>query len=261
MRVCIEEFVLINFCMDFTIILLSARGLWFLSIPRIALASFAVSVYALWDQTAHLPWWMDALSFWLMSVISYPLRDISLFMNGAVVCMFAFLVMGACTSLFMRYMEATLASYAAGLLAGAAFILLAKSALNTTSQVQRVFMKVTYGAFKAEFSAIVDTGNLLKEPISALPVLIADECALGKRLYEAAGAAEKQRLVEYTAVSGIGRLRLVRADKMEILRRGRWKRAPDMWLGVKDGNTLSSVHALAPRVCARGGQLETEGRS
>ena len=120
-----------------------------------------------------------------------------------------------------------------------------------------VRMRVATGMGTAEFPALIDTGNQLREPFSGQPVLIVCADSLRGAL-DAAQLSENERtplppgfrIVCYHALGGGGRMRCFRPKAVKRLRRGRWVDAPAMWVGVYCGRLPGGSQALAPACCA-----------
>ena len=251
MRVSKEEFLLINFFMDFLILALSGRGIWFLSGLRLALSAMFASAYAYIDARFRLGAAGAVLSLFTMLLIAYPVSDRRLFLRGSVTFVTAMLMMGGTMGVFAKKGHGSLEACLMGAASGTIAVMMSKAVFPANFQTKRVHLRSTLVSCTVEFSAIVDTGNLLTEPISALPVVIADQKALGRAFSEAAKSVQAFREVEYTTVSGTGRIRCIRPDRMDIRKNGKWVRAPDMWLGVYPGAFPTGVHALAPAICAQ----------
>ena len=100
-----------------------------------------------------------------------------------------------------------------------------------------------------EFPALVDTGNRLREPLSGLPVLVAEEGLLRPLLppgCDPAALPRGFRLVGYGGVGGSGRMPCFRPDRIQALRRGAWRDAPDAWVALYPGKLPGRARALAP---------------
>ena len=245
MRICAEAFLLRNFLMDFLLLALAARGNRFLSLKRLFAASAFAAVYSLAALAYAWPAWGTGAAAFFMLAVAFPLVPFDMFVRTAVTFLIFSLLAGSAVR-FGTYLlgsEAALISGSLLLWGMAAFL---KGAYRRKTQVHNVRMRVFYLNRRAEFSAIVDTGNLLREPISALPVMIADEKALGKNFLKKAGNDREARRVSYATVGGEGSILCLKADRMLVFKDNRWVNAPDMWLGVLPGKIRSGVHALVP---------------
>ena len=246
MLISAEEFLFINFCMDFLFLYLASRGTWFLNWLRLITASVFASAYALWDAIHGCFGVLDILALVAVWLIAFPVRDARLFLKTAALSFTGLMVFGSSVRIGIQLGERTLVSGAIGALLGAAIMTMAKAAFQKMSAGTKARFRVRFSECTAEFTAVIDTGNLLIEPISALPVLIADEKALGKRFGDFARSNGKLRKAAYASVGGLGVIECLRTDRMEVNFSGKWRKAPDMWLGLYPGVMRGGVHALAP---------------
>ena len=95
---------------------------------------------------------------------------------------------------------------------------------------------------------LIDTGNRLHEPVSGLPVLIAEAAALPSLAAHARSLPEEQfRTLPFGALGSRGELRCFRASRAEFIIPGKGRqRAPTCWIGLYPGRIPGSVRALAP---------------
>lgn len=94
------------------------------------------------------------------------------------------------------------------------------------------------------FQALIDTGNRLREPMSGLPVLIAESSLLEDLIRDADGLPS--RSVAFGGLGGGGTVRCFRPDEILIRRRERMVRAPAAWVAVYPGRIPGPARALAP---------------
>lgn len=107
------------------------------------------------------------------------------------------------------------------------------------------------GMESVRFSALIDTGNRLREPVSGLPVLVAEEKLLRPLLpdgFDPAHALKTLpgdfRLVAFGGVGGNGMLGCFIPDRLTV--GGSARPAPDMWIAVYPGSLPGRHRALAP---------------
>lgn len=248
MRVSVEEYFLINFLMDFLFLYLASRGTWFLKPGRLLLASFSGSAYALWDAYVRLPTVLHAPAFACMMLIAFPVRDGRLFLRTVFLSTAGLFVFGSAVRIGVSAGGGTIAAGGIGALFGAVNLSVLKSMFQRSASTHSARFRVRFKEETAEFTAVIDTGNLLKEPLSALPVLIADDEALGKRFIKTALTEKSLREAAFASVGGDGQMKCLRADEIRVNVLGRWVSAPDMWLGLYPGRMRGGVHALAPPV-------------
>lgn len=262
MRVAVEEYLLINVWMDFLFLFLASRGTWFFNPLRLIIASLWAGAYALLDAMRPCPIALDAFALACTMLIAFPYKDRRLFSRSVTVAAAGIFVFGSIVRLTLSIGGGTLFSGACGVFAGTVIIAALKAAFEKAGSERDARFRVYLHETMAEFSAVIDTGNLLKEPLSALPVLIADEEALGKKVSACVKAGKDFREAAFASVGGDGRMKCFRADEILVNRSGRWLRAPDMWIGIYPGRMRGGVHALAPPVVlvkSGGKRRRTEG--
>jgi len=252
MRIAVEEYLLINFLMDFLFLYLASRGTWFLNLKRLLIAALSGSAYALLNAYWSMPVPVHILAFSGSMLLAFPFGDIKLFMRSVFLSAIGVFVFASTVRMCLRIWEGTLAGAIFGVLVGCVNITALKAAFQRAGNERSARFRVRYREEVAEFTAIIDTGNLLREPLSALPVLIADEKALGKRFLTHALTDERIRKAAYASVGGDGQMACLRADEMDVNVSGKWIKAPDLWLGLYPGVMRGSVHALAPPVLIKG---------
>ena len=103
----------------------------------------------------------------------------------------------------------------------------------------RVALRV--GVRTVRFEALIDTGNRLREPISGLPVLIAEAPLLEGVLPESGW-----RALRFGALGSDGRLACFKPSAFWIERGRRRQRAPDVWIAVAQSPLPGLARALAP---------------
>jgi len=97
------------------------------------------------------------------------------------------------------------------------------------------------GSRSASFPALVDTGNRLREPLSGLPVLIA-EAPLVRDILPKTG----YRTLGFGALGGEGRMACFRPDALWIVSGRKRRRGPDIWVAVSPTPLPGLCQALAP---------------
>ena len=106
-------------------------------------------------------------------------------------------------------------------------------------------VEVVQGRGTARFTACLDTGNRLREPLSGQPVLVAN-AALLKPVLPDSGF----RAVAYGSVGGGGTLPCFRPERLYIWENGRRRRAPEAWIAVYPRRLPGAYQALAPAAFA-----------
>ena len=124
---------------------------------------------------------------------------------------------------------------------GAAMLLLMLAARHPLRGEWQVRLRVEVEGRTARFGALIDTGNHLREPLSGLPVVIAE-----RRLLDDALPAFGWRKLRYGAVGGNGSMRCFRPSALWIERGRCVTRAPEVWIALSPGPLPGSAGALAP---------------
>ena len=137
---------------------------------------------------------------------------------------------------------------------GAALIVLAAACLIPRDEgdaAGEANVRITTRMGAAEITAMIDTGNRLREPFSDLPVLIVSARCL-TRIIDAVCMDEREilppgfRVVRYRVLGGGGTMRCFRPERISVRRGSAWIDAPEMWVAIYPGGIPGGVDALAP---------------
>lgn len=126
-------------------------------------------------------------------------------------------------------------------LLGAALLMLMLSVRRPLGGDWQVTLCLETGVGRARFPALIDTGNRLREPLSGLPVVIAEA-----RLLEDALPESGWRELPFGAVGGSGRMACFRPAALWIEHGRHRTRAPAVWIALSPGPLPGSASALAP---------------
>lgn len=124
---------------------------------------------------------------------------------------------------------------------GALLTLLVSAGRPPGSRDWQVTLCLRVGSRSASFPALVDTGNRLREPLSGLPVLIA-EAPLVRDILPKTG----YRTLGFGALGGEGRMACFRPDALWIVSGRKRRRGPDIWVAVSPTPLPGLCQALAP---------------
>lgn len=124
---------------------------------------------------------------------------------------------------------------------GALLTLLINAGRPPGSRDWQVTLWLKVGSRSARFPALIDTGNRLREPLSGLPVLIA-EVPLVRDILPETG----YRTLGFGALGGKGRMACFRPDALWIGTGRRRRRGPDVWVAVSPTPLPGLCQALAP---------------
>ena len=241
MRVSIEIYLMINLLMDTAILSIVARSYGTFRIRRILLAAAICTAYATLAACRPQPWSSPLIQIGLLIPISMLVSgnaDIRLWSGaGLLLIGGAMLTAGA---------ERLMPAHAAGasiwaLLAGLFILALLLSIRKHRQTTWEVEIALAVNGRSARFRALIDTGNRLHEPLSGLPVLIAEETLVRDILPE-----RGYRRVAFGALGGGGTLACFHPDRIWILRGKRRHPAPDVWVAISPEPLPGTARALAP---------------
>lgn len=110
---------------------------------------------------------------------------------------------------------------------------------------------ITRGGERVEISAVLDTGNLLREPFSGLPVIVARRSAIEGVIPDGADgfargetASPEFRLVPYSALGGGGMLTAFVPDDITVLLDGPKPRSVEACIGFCDDALCPGCEAI-----------------
>lgn len=233
----IERFLAANLMMDLPLLAIAGRSLCALRWRNLLVATALALFYAVLAAAHPLPW--RSLPCQLLA-----LAPTSLALVGP--------------HRLRRLGEAMLLLAAEGVfIAGLAALLRLRSAAQTTGACPALMLLLcvrrrvrerwdaevllTYSGRTACFPALIDTGNLLREPVSGLPVLIVETRLLG-----GLPLPSETRTVAYGGVGGTGTLRCFLPDAV-------WcdgRRMPDTWVALSPVPLPGPCRAIAPSAFA-----------
>jgi stage II sporulation protein GA (sporulation sigma-E factor processing peptidase) len=128
-------------------------------------------------------------------------------------------------------------------LAAASMVLFSASALRRRGGVAaRYPVRIWHEGRRFQVNALLDTGNLLREPLSGLPVVLLDR-SLGQKLV---GSSRDAVEIPFGTAGGISIVRAVPAERVEALCGGKWKNLGDLYLASCKGSLSGGVDALLP---------------
>lgn len=245
-----DLFFMINFSMDFLCFYLASRLLGAkLSVPRAVIASALGGIYAdlalIWGLSGALGLAADILSCALMCAVAFGARQrvrrlpiyilvyvaVSMTLGGFMTAIF---------NLLNRTSLGAVSSDGDGISAWLLVILAVVSAALTLlggrffrrrTSKRNVRLKITLGGKDAELTALCDSGNMLREPISGKLCVIASVDALGavlprgiretvknggRNMSDLAASDLGLRVIPTTTATGEGMLFAVYPDRISV---------------------------------------------
>ena len=232
----LERYLLVSFAMDGALCAVAARACGALRWRRVIPAAALAALYGALAAARPRPWGSPAIQLVLLVPLSmllcasasprrFPLAALTL-LCGAMLC-------GGAAALLRGGFAAALP--------GAGLLLMLLGARRRLRGGWQVEVALRMNGRTRRFTALIDTGNRLREPFSGLPVLIAEERLLRGLLPE-----RGYRPVAYAALGGGGTLRCFRPEGMWIITPKGPRPAPPVWVAPLPRPLPSSVRALAP---------------
>ena len=252
-----EAYWLLNFLWDALLMSLAARslGYWRLR-PVLVSAALGATLACL---SGRLSWTVAALAPPLMSLAASLRLEAPWRQAVSGICrvpalalrfLLASALAGGISSLIQRILGGwSLSSLGASMALCAVSMGLVLRRRTAPVPPETLRLRLLWRRRAVEFPALVDTGNRLREPLSGLPVLVAEEGLLRPLLppgCDPAALPRGFRLVGYGGVGGSGRMPCFRPDRIQALRRGAWRDAPDAWVALYPGKLPGRARALAP---------------
>ncbi len=263
MAVSLESYLMINFFMNTIIIAAIARSRGRIRWHMVLGAALFGAMYALamrsgfFPQLNYLPCHI-ALAV-LMTLVGVKVESIAQLASASLMMIACTVFLGGAQMLAIRLFGAQgVSSLIAGALIGGAALVAVLEARGKKLERFEAQVLIRSRGQQVRLTALIDTGNRLHEPISALPVLIVEASRIAKLLppmidpMRLEGALPPGfRLVSYGALGGQGRMACFAPDELLVSYGDGWMRAPDVWVAVYPGKMPGGAHALAPSVIGR----------
>jgi stage II sporulation protein GA (sporulation sigma-E factor processing peptidase) len=105
-------------------------------------------------------------------------------------------------------------------------------------------LRITYGERTVEGKALLDTGNTLCDCFSGKPVIITEK-AFTSHLCDGSEITEMKsfRLIPFSTIKNGGALPAFLADKAEIMDRGKWIGATEIYIAVTENKIVSGNYS------------------
>lgn len=244
MRPTIENSFLLNFLIDTSLIAVIARSEGCFNLLRILAAGLISAIYSLLVIAATpllkhpmIQLMLLVLISLLVSGDSSPRKWLNISLRLACGAM---LLGGAAILMHAQNIPTVLIVLCAGLIL---VYLLFRSCPHRASNWE-ISVFIQHNGENVQFAALIDTGNRLEEPVSGLPVLIAESSVLSGLF--PTNRPLKCRRVAFSALGGTGTIPCFRPDAIYIRRCERMIPAPNVWVAIYPGRIPGSNRALAP---------------
>ena len=127
--------------------------------------------------------------------------------------------------------------------AAAIALLSSKAIVRRGAGGSRYAVRAWCSGRRLQMEALLDTGNMLSEPVSGLPVMIID-MDLGKKLIDL--LADRVIEIPFKTVSGLSSMKAVLAERTEVRNLGRWRNSGAMYVAASANWLSGGVEALLP---------------
>ncbi len=239
----LERFLGVNFAMDLALLAVSARCCGLFRPRRIVGAAAISALYGTLAAAAPAPWAAAPVQLTLLALISmwncgcYGLRYFAAF---AAVASAAAAIAGGTALAF----ASPSASFRHSALSAVPGLFLALTVLRRRNPLRAqcaITIALRVDDRVVRFPALIDTGNLLREPTTDMPVILA-EARLLRPILPVAG----RRRISYGSIGGQGILECFRPAGAWCEQGLRRKPLPDFWVAVVPGRLPGPAGALAP---------------
>lgn len=163
---------------------------------------------------------------------------------------------GLLTPLLLAGTMRTLISFAlpgvAALLAGCLLLRAAPGILRRTGDTPpSTTVSLHLGQRHVSLTALIDTGNLLRDAVTGLPVIVVSRRAIARLMHLPTDGSilPGMRLMSVRTVSGSSLMTIIRPDSVRILISGSWREAPALIGLSPDG--YEGFQALVPACLVR----------
>lgn len=237
----LEAYFLANFAADVALLAVVARANECMRLRRVLLSGILAAFYALMTEVVSSRLEHPAIQIVLLIILSMLLigePDARKWSSIAIQLAGGAMILGGIGGIVPSSGRFTAAAFGAGLL-------LVMTILNV--RARRIFtwdvtVLISAQGHNTSFRALIDTGNRLHEPVSGLPVLIAES-----RLLDALPVNELScRRISFGVLGGGGTMQCFRPDSVLIQRGKTVVRAPDVWVAVYPDRIPGPAGALAP---------------
>lgn len=237
----LEAYFLVNFAVDTALIAAVARANECMRLNRVILSGLLAASYALLTESVSARLAHPVIQVLLLSILGMILcadADARRWCSIAIQLLGGAMMLGGVGALLPAPERFPAALVGAGLV-------LVSAILNVRSHRMlswEVTVLIGLKGRSVSFRALIDTGNRLHEPISGLPVLIAEAGLLSDLPVDGLPC----RRVSFGALGGGGAVKCFHPDAVLIRRGDQFVRAPDVWIASYPGRIPGSTRALAP---------------
>jgi len=243
MQTSIESFLFLNFAMDVILMTIVAKSAGTFRLYRIIAAASACTGAGFLSVLFPDQWYSPALQ----AIIPVPLSmllcgtpDIRIWLPSAVAMAAGLLLSGGSKMIFAAKTSSRVSGTLSAL-CGVAILYLLLVHKKKLRDNWTINIRLNVQGASVCFPALIDTGNRLHEPLSGLPVIIAEFDTIRDVLPDTG-----YRDVAFGGLGGNGTLRCFRPDSIWIAEGKKMRRAPEAWVAVSPSPLPGENCALAP---------------
>lgn len=258
----LESYVLLNLGMNLVVLALCARVKGHISWTQLLFAAGFGTLYAvamLYEPFHQLRAWPMRLGLGaLLGIIAVGAENAKQALGAAALNIGCTAFLGGVVQGVYGMTQSLVPALILGALIGGMMFLTASR--GRARRLERweveLILSTKYG--RCHLNALIDTGNQLHEPLSGLPVVIAEQSSIHQVLPPDFDVKEYEsklpmgfRMVGYGALGARGKLLCFKPERLMASYGDAWMRAPDVWVAVYPGQMPGKVTALAPPVIGR----------
>lgn len=237
----LEAYFFVNLAVDSALIAVVARANGCMRLRRVFIGSLLAASYALLTEEVSPRLSHPVIQLLLLAILGMILcreSDVRQWGSVSVQLLGGAMMLGGAGAMVSTPEKMPAAAIGAGLVMTIAILNIRNQRLTTWEVTVLIALK----GCSVSFRALIDTGNRLHEPISGLPVLIAESGLLDELPTDNVHC----RRISFGVLGGGGAVECFRPDAVLIRRGDRFFRAPDVWVAAYPGRIPGSTRALAP---------------
>ena len=237
----LEAYFLVNLAVDAALIAVVSRANECMRLRRVCYGSLLAASYALATETVSARLAHPAIQLLLLAVLGLILcgePDVQKWCSVSIQLAGGATMLGGTSALLPSPERFPVAAIGAGLVLICAIL----NVRNHRMFTWEVTVLIALRGCSVSFRALIDTGNRLHEPVSGLPVLIAESALL----HDLPIAEMPSRRISFGALGGSGSVKCFHPDAVLIRRGDKFFRAPDVWVAIYPGRIPGAMRALAP---------------
>jgi len=243
MQASIESFLLTSFMLNTVLMVIVSKGTGNFRLSRILFSSLICTIFGMLAIQYPDPWYSPVIQLILLVPLSMLISgasDIRIWGKNALMLTAGTMLAGGSERIFSESNVFRLPALAAAFV-GFLMLYILLSDRKRRKSNWNIELCLSACNETVRFTALIDTGNRLHEPISGLPVIIAEQEVLEGILPDTG-----YRSVAYGGLGGNGTLDCFRPDFIWIVSGDKFRRAPDAWVAVSPIPLPGLSSALAP---------------